>query len=61
MAMLVVYCLKDVSFQTEGGWLPAVLGVAVTVLLHIWKRQMILSISGGTLCYMLLIRLLGAA
>lgn len=61
MAMLVVYCLKDVSFQTAGGWLPAVLGVAVTVLLHIWKRQMILSISGGTLCYMLLIRLLGAA
>lgn len=60
MMMLVVYCLKDVSFQTAGGFLPAFLGVAVTSVLHLWKRQMILSIASGTVVYMALIRLLMA-
>lgn len=60
MMMLVVYCLKDVSFQSAGGFLPALLGVAVTSMLHLWKRQMILSIAGGTAVYMVLIRLLTA-
>lgn len=58
MAMLIIYCLKDVSFGTAGAWVPALAGVAATAALHGWKRQMILSIAGGTAVYMALIRLL---
>ena len=53
--MLVIYCLKDVSiFQGTHG-LPESLSIAVTAMLHLWKRQMLLSIAGGTVCYMLLL------
>ncbi len=58
MAMLVIYCLKDVSFTAMNGWLPALLGVAATVALHLWRKQTILSIAGGTAVYMLLLRLM---
>lgn len=52
MGMLVVYCLKDMSAPMG---LPELIGCAVTALLHIWKRSTLLSIAGGTVCYMLLI------
>lgn len=58
MAMLMVYCLKDMTFSSTAGWIPALAGVAVTALLHLWKRQMMLSIVGGTALYMVLIRLM---
>jgi len=54
--MLVIYCLKDVSLVTGNHALPELIAVAVTVGLHLWKRQMLLSIAGGTVCYMLLIQ-----
>lgn len=57
MAMLVVYCLKDVSFVAAPYGIPAVLSVLLVVLLHKWKHNTLLSILGGTLLYMLLIRL----
>jgi len=53
--MLVVYCLKDVSLLQGSHGLPEFLSIAVTTLLHLWKRQMLISIAGGTVCYMLLI------
>lgn len=56
MGMLVVYCLKDVSFGMFGDWLPELISVVVVVLLHVWKRNTLLSIIGGTVCYMILIR-----
>lgn len=56
-AMLVVYCLKNVSFVTYSFGIPELLGIAVTVGLHLWKRQMLLSIAGGTIAYMLLVQL----
>lgn len=58
MAMLLIYCLKDVSFTALPGWLPTLAAVAVTAALHLWKRQMMLSIAGGTALYMILIRLI---
>jgi branched-subunit amino acid transport protein AzlD len=58
MAMLVIYCLKDVSFSQTADWIPALVGVAVTAAVHVWKKQMILSISAGTIIYMVLLRLL---
>ena len=54
--MLVIYCLKNVIFLTGTHGLPELVAIAVTVVLHLWKRQMLLSISGGTICYMLLLR-----
>lgn len=54
--MLVVYCLKDVSFLTGNHGLPELIAIAVVIALHCWKRQMLLSIAGGTVCYMLLVQ-----
>lgn len=54
--MLVIYCLKDVDFLTWTYGLPELISIAVTVILHLWKRQMLFSMAGGTVCYMLLIR-----
>lgn len=56
--MLVVYCLKDVDFLAAPHGLPEMLAIAVTVALHLWRRQMLLSIAGGTVCYMLLVQLI---
>ena len=56
MGMLVVYCLKDVSFTAVPFGIPEVIGCAVVTLLHIRKRNTLLSIGAGTLCYMLLVQ-----
>lgn len=57
MGMLVVYCLKDVSLTAAPFGIPEAIGVATVALLHIWKRNTLLSIGAGTLCYMLLVQL----
>lgn len=46
--MLVVYCLKDVQWTGETYGLPEMVGVVVTALLHAWKRDMLISVFGGT-------------
>ena len=56
MGMLVVYCLKDVSFASPSSWLPQLLGCLTVAALHVWKRNTLLSIGVGTLCYMLLVQ-----
>lgn len=58
MGMLVVYCLKGVTFTALSGWLPALLASAAVVGLHVWKRNTLLSILGGTVLYMLLIQVI---
>lgn len=55
-ALLVVYCLKNVSFVSGNHGLPELISIAVTAGLHLWKKQMLLSIAGGTICYMLLVQ-----
>ena len=57
MGMLVVYCLKGVSFLFAPYGLPEILGVAAVVGLHVWKRNTLLSIAGGTVFYMILVQL----
>ena len=57
MGMLVVYCLKDVSVLRFPYGLPELLACAAVVALHVWKRNSLLSIGGGTVCYMLLVQL----
>lgn len=68
IAMLIVYCLKSNILAVEANltsllnpavlnqWLPALLAVAVVVLLHIWKHNNLLSIFGGTILYMVLVQ-----
>ena len=56
-AMLVVYCLKNVNFTGESHGLPELISIGVVVGLHCWKRQMMLSIAGGTVCYMVLVQM----
>ena len=56
MAMLIVYCLKGVSFATPAGWVPALLSCGAVVLLHLWKGNDLLSIFGGTILYMALVQ-----
>lgn len=58
MCILVLYCIKGISFESTAGFLPQLTSLAVVTLLHIWKRNTTLSIFAGTVCYMVLIRLL---
>lgn len=67
MAALLFYCIKDISFVQKvdniaslklSGFLPYISGIFVTVVLHLWKKNSLLSICGGTVVYMILIRVL---
>lgn len=57
MAMLVVYCLKDVKFSSADLFVPQMISIVVVSILYIWRRNTLLSIIAGTVCYMLLIQL----
>lgn len=54
--MLVVYCLKNVEILEGSHGLPELISIALVTVLHLWKRQMLLSVAGGTICYMLLVQ-----
>lgn len=56
--MLVIYCLRTVSLFTGSHGLPELIAIAVTIALHLWQKQMLLSIAGGTACYMMLVQVL---
>lgn len=55
--MLVIYCLKNVNILNGSHGLPELIAILVTAALHLWKKKMLLSIAGGTVCYMLLVQL----
>lgn len=59
IAMLVVYCVKGVSFASLAGYAPAAIAILITALLHKWRHSTLLSVFVGTVSYMLLIRFLG--
>lgn len=56
MGMLVIYCLRNVSFAAASNWLPQLLCCGVVVLVHVLKRSTLLSIVCGTVCYMILVQ-----
>lgn len=56
IGMLVVFCLKNVRILTAPHGIPELIACVLVVLLHVWKRSTLLSIVGGTVCYMLLIQ-----
>ena len=54
--MLVIYCLKNVSFLSGTHGIPEIISIGAVILLHLYKRNMLLSIAAGTVCYMLLVQ-----
>ena len=56
VALLVVYCLKDVTFSQASGFLPIFIATAVTAVIHALKGKTLLSIAAGTAVYMILIQ-----
>lgn len=58
MCILIMYCVRDMNFLSLGGFLPYCLCLALVAGLQIWKRNTALSIVCGTVCYMVLIRIL---
>ena len=56
IGMLVIYCVKDISFVALGSFLPYIISGAIVVVLHVWRRNTLLSITAGTLSYMALVQ-----
>lgn len=54
--LIVVYALRNTDFLGPAHGLPEIIAVALTAALHLWKRNMLLSILGGTIGYMLLVQ-----
>ena len=54
--LLMVYALKGVNVLEGSHGIPELIAIAVTAGVHLWKKQMLLSISAGTICYMLLVQ-----
>ena len=54
LGLLVIYCLKDVNFLGGSHGLPELISMALVTALHVWRRNTLLSIAAGTICYMLL-------
>jgi len=57
LGMLVIYCLKDVNVRMGSHGIPELIAIVTVVLLHFWKKQMLLSIAAGTIVYMILVQL----
>ena len=60
MGLLVVYCLKNVTWTASPHGVPELLAILAVVLLHRWKGNVLLSIAGGTALYMALVQLVFA-
>jgi len=56
IGLLVVYCLRYVNVFAGSRGLPELLAVALTAALHLWKKNALLSIGGGTFLYMMLVQ-----
>jgi len=58
MATLVIYCLKGVDLLKGNHGLPELISVFLVIILHVWKKNTLLSIGAGTVCYMFLIQMI---
>jgi len=58
MTTLIIYGLRGINLELRSSWLPQIAASIVTVILHLWKRNSMLSIFGGTLCCMILVHVL---
>ena len=60
MGLLVVYCLKDVTWFSGDHGLPQIIAIVTVAILHRWKSNTLLSIAGGTAMYMFLLQVVFA-
>lgn len=58
MTVLVIYCLRDISFSQSPFGIPELAACALVVILQAVRKNMYLSIIAGTVCYMVLIRVM---
>src|SRR5690348_8022108 len=58
IGLLVIYCFKNVNILSGSHGIPELIGVVVVALLHFWRKNMLLSIAGGTIVYMILVQLI---
>lgn len=58
IAALLVYCLKDISLSSAENFLPSMLALILTIILHVWKKNALISIFSGTILYMFLLKIL---
>lgn len=58
MFCLVLYCIRTIAFLKYPYGIPEVLGILIVGILHVWKRNNIISIVGGTLCYMIMVQVI---
>ena len=58
MTVLVIYCLRNTTFNQSPYGIPELLACALVVLLQVVRKNMYLSIIAGTICYMVLMRIL---
>lgn len=56
MGLLVVYCFKGLSFTTGTRGIPEAIATIITILLHKWKNNVLISICGGTIVYMIFVQ-----
>lgn len=57
MIGLLIYSLRDIRFTSLSLWLPQISAITFTIVTYIWKKNSLLSIFGGTIVYMIMIRL----
>ncbi len=60
MGMLVVYCLRSTPILGPSHGLPELIAVLITAGLHLWRHNTLLSVFGGTACYMFLVQVVFA-
>lgn len=56
ISTLIIYCLKSVNLMRFPSGLAELISIAAVAALHLWKRKPLLSIAGGTICYMFLVQ-----
>ncbi len=58
MSILIIYCVRNAGFSAPPYGLPQLIAIAVVAALHLWKRNILLSIAGGTVLYMVLLHVI---
>jgi branched-subunit amino acid transport protein AzlD len=56
IAVIIIFCIRTIDFTATSLWVPQLVGIGVTAALHIWKRNTLISIAGGTVCYMVMVQ-----
>ena len=57
IGMLVIYCLKDIPTESLKYGVSEIIGVLIVAVIHIWKKNSLLSMASGTIIYMLVVQI----